>query len=749
MPGALGISPESMGLLQRLVRSPSSDAATFDNVIQDSDSFSHAITHAIIDLIDAIVCEKPLLITIDDIPSVDEMSLRLLGYLLSGSRRRRLCVVVTRRSPKAVAGISAKSLTTIELHGVDPIAIAKFVETVAERDAVEVDAEMANWLQDVSGGHPFFLENLLAHYSSTRERFSISPSLSSLLRQRVDSLSGFATSALQTCAILGKFATLDTILDATQMPRFELVRAVRELEASHIVRADGQSIRPIHSLISDVALQRMTPVERSLSHQCAALALESRLRLDPSAALVWECAEQWYAAGNAGRALAAVQRCANHAVEMGRPEAAAQMLARALTLNMAPADRLGLAERLVAAADAAMDSPLTLFGIDILRGTNRPIRHDELEFAEFRARTRVLYDGLGQENELLECVADPTASPDHRVVAATLLLKYASSSIDHDLTRRAMAALPETIVHEAKDLVRLEYLMIAKSATREFEEAAKLARLILESTEIAPQITRLHLSINTVVALYNAGLHDEAVRVAERRYAETSETGAPHLRLTLATFLSEHFCDALDDACAAEWGRRVDEIIEAYPTLASQLEPRLCRLARALAANDLIGSKHAFEEMDRAGFFDGGPIRTRWRRVVLLRLNQLEGSEVMSENELQTLVLAAEKASIVGGISDAEAAVVCFEFLRTNRPAEAREFLDAYTRRRSSRSLLSRSVTDAARAIVEYDGAPKSSALNESSPATQFRLSNPKQFRRRLGYNAERSNAPLVAGGSE
>ena len=553
LPGALGISPDSMSTLRRLVTSPSSDVTSFANAARESDAFSHAMAHAIVDLVDAITGETPLLLTLEDIFSLDKMSLQLLAVLLSGSRSRRLCVLVTARNTAPLANIPPANLTTIELRGVDPAAVSHLIESFARRELLSLDAEMARWLQDTSGGHPLFLESLLAHYSSTGDRFAISPSLSSLLRQRMDSLTDRALAALQTCSILGKYATLETIVEATQLSRFELIHAIRELEASLLVRADGQEVRPTHSLISDVVVQRMTPLERRLTHQCVALALETRLKVDPSAAIVWECGEHWYTAGNTERALGAIQRCASHAVEIGRPEAAAQILTRALTLSLAPADRVDIARRLVAAADAAMDSDLVLQAIGIMAGAHRPTTHDELEFAEFRARARIYYDNAGQERELMRCVGDNNASANHRVTAATLLLKYADSTIDRALSARAMATLPASVIDDAGELVRLEYLVIAHSATSEFEKAAAFARRLALAVAKAPVVTRLHLSLNAALALHHAGFIDEAIELAEARLRETNQADTPHLRLILATFLCEHYSDAGDDSRAQEW----------------------------------------------------------------------------------------------------------------------------------------------------------------------------------------------------
>src|SRR5262249_42475206 len=161
--------------------------------------------------------------------------------------------------------------------------------------------EMLAWLKEVSAGNPLFVESLVAHYANTRERFSISPTLSSLLRRRVECLSDRARIVLHNCAMLGKYSTLDTIAEATQLPRFELVRAVGELETMRLIRAEGPNIRPLHALIADVASTRTSAVELRLSHQCVALALESLLSREQPAALVWECAEHWLSAQNTAR----------------------------------------------------------------------------------------------------------------------------------------------------------------------------------------------------------------------------------------------------------------------------------------------------------------------------------------------------------------------------------------------------------------------------------------------------------------
>jgi len=678
-PGALGVSPGSMRLLNRLVTSQPVDATSFSDAVRDSDSLCHAITHSIIDLVDAIAAECMLVLVIEDIASLDRMSLQLLGYLLQGRRPRRLLLVVTMRDAHAVPDALSDQLISFELRGVDESATASLVATLAARDNVAIDAAMSSWLQEASGGNPLFLESLFAHYASTHERLSIPPDLSNLLRRRVECLPERARGTLQICAVLGRHSRLETISAATQLPRFELTRAVAELETARLIRADGEHIRPAHSLIADVALQGLGGIERGMVHQCAAIALESTLDGNDSGALAWECAEHWLSANNRDRALSAIQRCATHAVEIGRPGDAAQMLVRALSLDISSSERGRIGRQLVTAADEAAEFELVLIGIDALRGESRSAQHDESEFAEFRARSRVYYDARGQEAELLMCVAAEEASPDHRVTAATQLLKYADIAFDRTLANHTIATLSDATLDQASEPTRLEYLMIRHAARRELAQSAAVARRLLATATDLPLAARIKATINAMVALGHSGMHKEAVGAAEQCYGLAGDASAPRFQLIAATFLAEHHFDANNAEFAIHWVQRMEAIVEDYPTLSNQFASGVSRLGMALADGDSVRARSVFRDLDRMGLFDGGPIRTRWRNAALARLNQLEGGDGMSEQQVSGLAAQANQGALIGGICDMEAAVVCHALLEAQKRDAAQNFLATYT----------------------------------------------------------------------
>ena len=138
-----------------------------------------------------------------------------------------------------------------------------------------------------------------------------------------------------------------------------------------------------------------------------------------------------------------------------------------------------------------------------------------------------------------------------------------------------------------------------------------------------------------------------------------------------------------------------------YPALANQASRRFAQLTLALAKDDASAARQLFEEMERAGLLDGGPIRARWRRVARIRIHQIEGTDADIRGcELQDLIDGARQGAAIGGVCDAEAAAVCYVYLRAGDAAKAGEFLDEFTRElRRTRAPLARCLVEVRRAI--------------------------------------------------
>jgi hypothetical protein len=238
------------------------------------------------------------------------------------------------------------------------------ISALSEASGIEVDHEMEQWLVETSAGNPLFLETLFAHFVTTRQRFAVSPTLSALVARRLESLSTDAGTTLRICALLGKYSTLEAITEALQVPRLTLLRAVAELEAARLVTVHGRCIQPSHRLIAAVAQHDWAPATKHVAHHCVASALESLLIGEPSTALMWDCAEHWIAARNADKALKAIRRCSSTALEIGRPAEAAELLSRALDLEIGATDQIAICRQMVLAADEASEPALVFRGLE-------------------------------------------------------------------------------------------------------------------------------------------------------------------------------------------------------------------------------------------------------------------------------------------------------------------------------------------------------------------------------------------------
>jgi DNA-binding SARP family transcriptional activator len=690
LPGALGASPDSLRRLEWLTAHRAEGVDTFAESVEASESMLHALTHAIIDLIDAISTECTLLLFVEDLHSRDEASRRILGYLLSAHKRRRLLVLTTSRLLSVVHSFPAEAVTPIALGALEDAAMVRLIEAHCETAGCIVDEAMSEWLRTACAGNPLFLESLLGHFADTGQRFGFPPTLSGLLKGRISGLSERALVVLQMCALLGRRATPELIEEATELPRYELTRGIHELEAARLVRTTDRLVQPWHALVGDTARELTSPTELQMLHRHVAMTLEKHIDEDRSATIVWECAEHWLASGGAERALKAVHRCARHAVDIGRPDAAAGLLSRALALSATASERSAIARQLVVAADACANNELVFEAVAALRSERQPVQHDDIEFAEFRARTREYRLARQGEQPLLNCVRDRDATPDHRVAAAVQLLKYADTNLDRELAATAVGALPEDVVARANRVARLEYLTIRSASVGEIAMSAEYARELVAAAQSEPSIRRVPLTINAAIAMGHSGNVEEALALAEGAWNEAMELTAVSFSLKICTFVAETHIELGHRDVGLQWLAKCDQLIEEYPTLARDFTVAALHLGIAMVDEDAGKARSIFDSLDRSGAFEGGNLRIRWRRVAAVRIRQLEGSHRITDDDLAALMTGARDGAILGGICDLEAGTAALALLGSGKREEARDWLSRYlNEHRRSRGSLS------------------------------------------------------------
>jgi eukaryotic-like serine/threonine-protein kinase len=238
--------------------------------------------------------KSPLLVVIDDMQWVDELTLGLLGHL--HDRLEHGCIfMMTARSEESRAGLSIlHELSGAEVHRVERLPRAAMVQMIDEMLGGMHDAEAVWELVGANAaGNPYFLEESVRHLvASSMLTFSGSSSwqldadasaesvaypetLAELVAARVKRLSGDAAKIVRMASVLGRTFTAELLALALEQPVSELV--LGELIRRDVVEWHGpEELRFTHDklvelIYADVAAR---DDERLHLHGCAARAYE-------------------------------------------------------------------------------------------------------------------------------------------------------------------------------------------------------------------------------------------------------------------------------------------------------------------------------------------------------------------------------------------------------------------------------------------------------------------------------------------
>lgn len=680
VPGALGCSPESMNALRRLTSSPESSPLAPGGEDGDSEIRQSAIVGAISDLIDAISAETPLVLIIEDAHWLDRISLRSFGDLVSAKARTRFFVLLTTRDAELVREFPAyvDRVGTIAIQGLASGAAAELTERLIRQYDFSVDDDMRRWIEATAAGNPMYIESLLTHYVGTGERFAVPPTLLALTGRRLDSISPHAQTILQFCVLLGKHCDFNLLEGATRVPRVDLLPAVAELERARLIQDVSGRILPAHPLIAEAAEKRLSPTELRLAHQCIATVLEQLAENDASAALAWECAEHWLRGRESTRATAAVRKCATHAIEIGRPRAAAEMLLRATELPLQPTELAAIAREAVLAADAASEPDLVFRAMELCRTDDGRRVHDDIEFAEFRAMAGSYREAGDLEEKLLGCVLADEASPDHRVSAATSILKYCHIHGKSMFARHAINGLPDEVMYRANTLNRLEFQLIRHAAFGDPTDSIAVGSEILALSGRDKPITRLRLQLNVALAFWRANLVDQAVETVLRCFEDATACHAHRLRLTSAVQAADYFFDLGRDELGHSWLNKAVAITVEVPSLSKEFNLLVLVLELLLEDGNAAGAATALRKAIGAGVFEGSALRARWQDAFEFRLRQIGDGRGLSDDEIQDLLVEPCEVSPMTGIRDLEIATACRALLDRGRADIAANVVKTY-----------------------------------------------------------------------
>jgi DNA-binding SARP family transcriptional activator len=678
LPGTLGCKPASLAVLTRLgaqgldIDSPPLDAMQLD-------ALSSSMSAAIADLTDAITSECPLILAFDDAHWLDRLSALTIGALVASPRSKRLFVLITTRDHRQFghAFRHADRVSLLQLGGLDAQAAIQLTAS-AIGSADSANTALCDQIAARSGGNPLYLVALATHSRNSGSALSIPDSLRELLTRRLAAVSHRALGVLQTCVSFGRHCTLERVVGALDAPQADMLAWIAELAEARLLESEGIDIRAAHPLIAEALRDYAAPAWFALVNRRVASRLERDAEQGQSPSLWWDCAERWIDAGDPSRAFFAFRTCARHALEIGRPAEAARILDRAMQLLPSSDLILEAARELVSAADLAMEPELVLTGARALKSRHNACVHDSVELAEIKAKICAYQDNLTVAHDLSQCVVAQDATFEHRVYAATALLKFADVVDSNDLRRIAEDQLAAKDLASVNPIARLEYNLVRATTNDSLDAAATIAKDLIKESQLAPVHIRLATLRNTAFALWRAGDVRTSIDCLVELYHTAQQQGYNRSELYGATQLAGMEFDLGNESLASEWIARGEQVVSGLPELESEFDWILIKLDIGLSVKDVSHSTRTFQEAnDTLHVFDSSEYRRRWKRAIELRLKCLTGS-VHSSDLVEAQALGTLSSRESTGIRDFEVTAVCETLIAFSRQSEAAQQLQKY-----------------------------------------------------------------------
>jgi DNA-binding SARP family transcriptional activator len=654
LPGALGCDPALAEYLQRLADTDLASKRPGEG--DEPGAVRLGIQRAVVDLVDAVATESPLLLVVDDAHCLDPHSWRMLAAMLAHAPKGRVVVyLASRAAPAEVEGEDARAvveaLERLTLAPLSDGASLALLEATAEERETRLRAEVGKRCVRVGAGNPFYLLQLLDHALDGRPATTLPQQLKALLDDRLTRIGSEALGVLQTIGILQSNATIERLDRVLQHPTHYLLAALTELESNGLIVTDGALARCRHDLLAEAAVGRLASASRMLLESRVATVLETELESDRTATVLWDCAEHWRRAGAPSRALAVARSCGVHALMLGLPNDAATIFRNALAFCGGPPDRLDLlallrdAQRLSAdwhAVYATSQERMTL-GVE-LHGPE--FRHGDDEHISIQAAFRVHSPPAGIVSEIVACLKTSTATTTHRLKSAAYGLILVDNCLADSDAHTIFSAAADLTPTTPEELIEWDGLsVIYHSCFGDLETAVAAARDL--DRRARAQLDREELMRRlrwSSLPLKRAGLFEDARMVLEETYARARAACVLPEVLSCAHELIALGIDSGDVAFARRWLNEAVPLITGVADSAARSNYILASVRVALLERNTDLAARALRDMP--------PDHLHLRRVTAA----LMGSLVELHRQAGSL---AEHISLVNQLEE------CFHFART------------------------------------------------------------------------------------
>jgi DNA-binding SARP family transcriptional activator len=446
LPGALGTSPESLRYLRRLTH-PALDGALTPEA-QHHEALYSRIRSAIVDLVDAVSSEVPLVIAVDDAQWLDDASADVSGVLAELVERRRVVMLLSSREcgmgPMRVIPQQAAS------HRLNPLsdsAASALVEYVVKHAGIPRAPTFAEWCAEHGDGNPLLLLELALRSLERDGGVRAPANLRTMLASRISQLPAQALRLLERVSLLGKHGTLGRLDSMCDSHSPDLLNGLATLEDRGMIRAVEDRISARHDLVAEVTVSAIKPALLAAHHRAIARVLNEEAEATKSVELTWEAARHWMGAGDYAAAIRLLRSCARHCLEVGAADRAVECLREAVLVAKSDSIRLAAESELISALwiTGSWEEVRELSAKTVLSRTGDSAIHDDLELLHWHAAFRSGVGLTNVRNALSQCV-NSSHEPAHRVEAAATLMMIADNTFDAETAHSTMNVIVPLLV---------------------------------------------------------------------------------------------------------------------------------------------------------------------------------------------------------------------------------------------------------------------------------------------------------------
>ena len=437
MPGAIGCAPAALECL-RAMSSPVPIREPVMSLDADGEARFAMVRWSILDVLDAILSEGPLVIHVDDAHQLDAQSQAILQDALRTHAARPLLLLFTMRQPELsdserFTRLSGAS-TTHELLPLSDVSCDLLVQRFCAVHEETLDDATRERIIQLSGGNPFFLVELLKHRSDLVTD-DLPITVQALLEDRLGRLSPTALTVLRAAAVLGLGSTVERLHRIVERKTSDVLGALTELHAAGMLSSADGGTHCRHDTIREAVLERTPTAARVLLHRRAARTLGREALQEGGVALLWECVHHWRSAGSTKNGIRLALVLAKRLLRLGL---ASDALAILQDIESRTTDDSDLRRIMVGQARATrMLRDWDQLRVLVSRWTalpaafGRPIAtHSIMELLGFEAHFYSADTFCSLPSNAARCVVSPTASIRHRLAAAALALIQADNHGD-------------------------------------------------------------------------------------------------------------------------------------------------------------------------------------------------------------------------------------------------------------------------------------------------------------------------------